>query len=240
MPRTRRGRQDLARAGRDPKSGRGPHAPSGAHAQGPGRQGPSGDKLENRKPGVVDREALKGSDIEPVRTGMTALAETLQRVSTAAYQASAAESGPTDGAGDGSSNGAGGDGDPDGRATARPRSRRGSRRRRVQGGLGPGPPRHRTCDTPDPTARVFHRCPQQAGHPCSAARAVLRRPVDLAGGARARFRSGVHDAGVCPVPFDSGRLCARTSGVAGLLPSGRACSSIPDSPRTGNAVTSAA
>jgi molecular chaperone DnaK len=70
----------------------------------------SEDKLEIENQVSSIREALKGSDIEPVRTGMTALVETLQRVSTAAYQASASEAGPTDGAGDGSTNGAGGDG----------------------------------------------------------------------------------------------------------------------------------
>jgi molecular chaperone DnaK len=37
------------------------------------------------------REALKGSDIEAVRTGATSLAETLSQVSTKAYQASAAD-----------------------------------------------------------------------------------------------------------------------------------------------------
>jgi molecular chaperone DnaK len=70
----------------------------------------SEDKLEIENQVSSVREALKGSDIEPVRTGMTALVETLQRVSTAAYQASASEAGPTDGADAGSSNGAGGDG----------------------------------------------------------------------------------------------------------------------------------
>jgi molecular chaperone DnaK len=63
----------------------------------------SEDKLEVENQVAALREALKGSDIEPVRTGMTALAETLQRVSTAAYQASASAAGATDGAdGDGS------------------------------------------------------------------------------------------------------------------------------------------
>jgi molecular chaperone DnaK len=48
------------------------------------------------------REALKGSDAEAVRTGMTSLAETLQRISTAAYQAAAAESpNGSDGSGEG-------------------------------------------------------------------------------------------------------------------------------------------
>ena len=97
----------------------------------------SEDKLEVENQVASIREALKGSDIEVVRTGMTALVETLQRVSTAAYQASASEAGPTDGADDGSSNGAG-----DGGAGADRRGRRGhargrgSRRGRVQGGLG--------------------------------------------------------------------------------------------------------
>jgi len=67
----------------------------------------SEDKLEVENQASSVREALKGSDMEVVRTGMTALAETLQRVSTAAYQASAAEAGATDGSGEGSSNGAG-------------------------------------------------------------------------------------------------------------------------------------
>jgi hypothetical protein len=43
------------------------------------------------------REALKGSDIEAIRGGMTALAETLQRVSTAAYQAAASGAGDAEG-----------------------------------------------------------------------------------------------------------------------------------------------
>jgi molecular chaperone DnaK len=47
------------------------------------------------------REALKGADIGPVRDGATALAEALQRVSVAAYQAAAAGAGATAGSGDG-------------------------------------------------------------------------------------------------------------------------------------------
>jgi molecular chaperone DnaK len=48
------------------------------------------------------REALKGADIGPVRDGATALAEALQRVSVAAYQAAAAAgAGATAGSGDG-------------------------------------------------------------------------------------------------------------------------------------------
>jgi molecular chaperone DnaK len=57
------------------------------------------------------REALKGSDAEAVKTGMTSLAETLQRISTAAYQAAAAES-PN--GSDGSSEGEGGAGEAPG------------------------------------------------------------------------------------------------------------------------------
>jgi molecular chaperone DnaK len=64
----------------------------------------SEDKIEVENQVASLREALKGSDIEPVRTGMTALAETLQRVSTSAYQASASA------AGAGASDGADGDG----------------------------------------------------------------------------------------------------------------------------------
>ncbi len=48
------------------------------------------------------REALKGADIGPVRSGATALAEALQRVSVAAYQAAAAAgAGASTGSGDG-------------------------------------------------------------------------------------------------------------------------------------------
>jgi molecular chaperone DnaK len=53
------------------------------------------------------RESLKGSDLEAVRSGATALAETLTRIGTAAYQASAA------GAGEDGSNGSAG---PEGEA----------------------------------------------------------------------------------------------------------------------------
>ncbi len=89
----------------------------------------SEDKLEIENQVASIREALKGSDIEVVRTGMAALVETLQRVSTAAYQASASEAGPTDGADDGSSNGAGdgGAGEGGGRARPRPKARKRSR-----------------------------------------------------------------------------------------------------------------
>ncbi len=47
----------------------------------------SEDKVEVENKVESLREALKGSDMEIVRAGMTSLAEVLQRVSTAAYQA---------------------------------------------------------------------------------------------------------------------------------------------------------
>ena len=62
----------------------------------------SEDKLEAENQMASLREALKGSDGEAIKAGMSSLAETLQRVSTAAYQAAAASDG-------GSTNGAGGD-----------------------------------------------------------------------------------------------------------------------------------
>jgi molecular chaperone DnaK len=69
----------------------------------------SEDKLEVENQVSSLREALKGSDMDQIRSGMTALAETLNRVSTAAYQASASEAGPTNGADGGES--AGGEAD---------------------------------------------------------------------------------------------------------------------------------
>ena len=49
----------------------------------------SEDKVEVENKIESLREALKGSDMEIVKAGMTSLAEVLQRVSTAAYQAAA-------------------------------------------------------------------------------------------------------------------------------------------------------
>src|SRR4029453_18611495 len=74
----------------------------------------SEDKLEveNKVSGL--REALKGSDVDAIRSQMTSLAETLNRVSTTAYQAAAAAdaggadeatSGPGGGADGGSADG---------------------------------------------------------------------------------------------------------------------------------------
>jgi molecular chaperone DnaK len=62
----------------------------------------SEDKVETENKIASLREALKGSDIEAVKTGMSSLAETLQRVSTAAYQAASASGNGGDGADDGS------------------------------------------------------------------------------------------------------------------------------------------
>ncbi|RDJ93246.1 hypothetical protein B4Q13_23180, partial [Lacticaseibacillus rhamnosus] len=47
----------------------------------------SEDKVEVENKIESLREALKGSDMEAVKAGMSSLAEVLQRVSTAAYQA---------------------------------------------------------------------------------------------------------------------------------------------------------
>ncbi len=71
----------------------------------------SEDKVETENKIASLREALKGSDIDAVKNGMTSLAETLQRVSTAAYQAAstAGEAGG-DGAGAGNGTGAPGEG----------------------------------------------------------------------------------------------------------------------------------
>jgi molecular chaperone DnaK len=70
----------------------------------------SEDKVETENKIASLREALKGSDIEAVKTGMTSLAETLQRLSTAAYQAASAAGGPGDAAGDGAGDGTGASG----------------------------------------------------------------------------------------------------------------------------------
>ena len=78
-----------------------------------------GDKVSSEDKVTVEnqiaslREALKGSDIAAITTGASALAETLNRVSTAAYQASASDS---------ATNGASGEsgGAPEGEAEGEP------------------------------------------------------------------------------------------------------------------------
>jgi molecular chaperone DnaK len=78
-----------------------------------------GDKVSSEDKAAVEnqvsslREALKGSDLEAVTAGATALAETLSRVSTAAYQAAASEGGPN-GTGDGTGAGPAGEADGEG------------------------------------------------------------------------------------------------------------------------------
>src|SRR5207244_9944150 len=58
-----------------------------------------GDKVSSEDKADVEskiaslREALKGSDLEPVRTGLASLTDVLSRVSTKAYQASGERSG---------------------------------------------------------------------------------------------------------------------------------------------------
>ena len=61
-----------------------------------------GDKVSAEDRAAVEgqvgtlREALKGSDVDPIQSGMTTLVETLSRVSTAAYQAASASEGFSD------------------------------------------------------------------------------------------------------------------------------------------------
>ena len=100
----------------------------------------SEDKLEVENKIESLREALKGSDMEAVKAGMSSLAESLQRVSTAAYQAAASAAGESgNGTSDGTGRGRLGWCRP-GRCRRgrgrRGRGRRGDRRGRVQGGLG--------------------------------------------------------------------------------------------------------
>src|SRR6186997_2307961 len=71
----------------------------------------SEDKLEVENKIETLREALKGSDMEAVKAGMSSLAESLQRVSTAAYQAAASAAGESgNGSSDGTSDGTDGAG----------------------------------------------------------------------------------------------------------------------------------
>ena len=73
-----------------------------------------GDKVSSEDKATVEnqvsslREALKGSDMGAITAGATALAETLNKVSTAAYQAAASEASANGSSGDGS---AGAEGD---------------------------------------------------------------------------------------------------------------------------------
>jgi molecular chaperone DnaK len=80
----------------------------------------SEDKAEVENKVTSIREALKGSDVDAIRSMMNSLSETLQRVSTAAYQAASAAGGEGTNGSDGS-NGAGGaaeaEGEPAGAAT---------------------------------------------------------------------------------------------------------------------------
>ncbi len=77
-----------------------------------------GDKVSSEDKAEVEnqvtslREALKGSDIAAITAGASALAETLQRVSTAAYQAAASDAGSNGSSEEGS--GEAGEGSPEG------------------------------------------------------------------------------------------------------------------------------
>jgi molecular chaperone DnaK len=81
-----------------------------------------GDKVSSEDKATVEnqvtslREALKGSDIGAITAGATALAETLNKVSTAAYQAAAAEASANGSSSDGAEPSAEGasDGSPEG------------------------------------------------------------------------------------------------------------------------------
>jgi molecular chaperone DnaK len=72
-----------------------------------------GDKVSSEDKADVEgnvstlREALKGSDLEPIEKGVVALSEALSKVSTKAYQASASDASP---------NGTGGEGGEDGKS----------------------------------------------------------------------------------------------------------------------------
>jgi molecular chaperone DnaK len=77
-----------------------------------------GDKVSSEDKAEVEnkvtslREALKGSDVDAIRSMMNSLSETLQRVSTAAYQAASAAGGDaTNGSGSEGESGAGGAGE---------------------------------------------------------------------------------------------------------------------------------
>ena len=108
-----------------------------------------GDKVSGEDRATVEtqvsalREALKGSDVALIQAGMNTVMETLSRVSTAAYQASASEAPGGDGQdGDGETPG------PDAGRLGRRRRRDG--RGRVQGGLARGP--YPTCCSSGPPA----------------------------------------------------------------------------------------
>ena len=79
----------------------------------------SEDKIQVENQVESLRESLKGSDVEAVKSGMTSLAETLSRISTAAYQAASASAGESengasgeDGTGPDGTDGAAGEGEP--------------------------------------------------------------------------------------------------------------------------------
>ncbi|MEZ0241290.1 MAG: Hsp70 family protein, partial [Chloroflexota bacterium] len=79
----------------------------------------SEDKVEVENKIESLREALKGSDLEVVKAGMSSLAEVLQRISTAAYQAAAAGAGESgNGTSEGTADGAEPEADGAGDGTA--------------------------------------------------------------------------------------------------------------------------
>ena len=66
--------------------------------------------LEPQRGVTALREALKGNDLDAIGTRSNELAESLQRVGAAAYQADQAAGGPTDGSGPEAGNGTGAEG----------------------------------------------------------------------------------------------------------------------------------
>ena len=110
-PGARRGGQAAARGGRGPQPGGAADLPGRADASAtsatrcPPRTGPRSSARS-----TALREALKGSDIAAVKSGMDALTGTLSRVATAAYQAASPMDGPGQpGASDGSDGTGGGE-----------------------------------------------------------------------------------------------------------------------------------
>jgi len=74
------------------------------------------DRAQVEREVTALREALKGSDMDAVKSSVSALTATLSRVATAAYQAAAASEGSSGSGGDGTGGPGGGDGSAGGDA----------------------------------------------------------------------------------------------------------------------------
>ena len=165
-----------------------------------------GDKVSSEDKAEVEnkveslREALKGSDMDIVKSGMTSLAEVLQRVSTAAYQAAASAAGESE---NGSS-------ERDRRRRCRGR-RRGPGRGRdgrggVQGGLGLR------------SSRTWNGPPGNGG-PFSILRVGARPPA----GGTSMWSTAPAVAQYGPTTLDSSRLIALRAVAATLALAGAGC-----------------